>query len=113
MTEPNDPAATEPRVAALIEASSLGTPAARRLRQRVSAETSSQVVAVAEASLASADDPPPEYSAGLKPVTDELTPAPHASAPEAKEATPDVPLHQFILAVGIEGLTTHTLPLQA
>uniref|UniRef100_UPI003F495576 sigma-70 family RNA polymerase sigma factor n=1 Tax=Amycolatopsis sp. CA-082387 TaxID=3239918 RepID=UPI003F495576 len=51
MTEPADHAAAL-RMAALIDASSLGTPAARRLRKRVSPETSSQVVAVAEASLA-------------------------------------------------------------
>ncbi|MET8848458.1 sigma-70 family RNA polymerase sigma factor [Amycolatopsis sp. NPDC004625] len=51
MTEPADHAASL-RMAALIDASSLGTPAARRLRKRVSPETSSQVVAVAEASLA-------------------------------------------------------------
>lgn len=63
MTEPTEiMRATERRVAALIEASSLGTAGARRLRQRVSPETSSQVVA--EAALMPADGPLP-FSGGF------------------------------------------------
>ncbi|MFF1614158.1 helix-turn-helix domain-containing protein [Amycolatopsis sp. NPDC058278] len=59
MTDPTESMrAAQQRVNALIEASSLGTAGARRLRRRVSPETSNQIVALAEASLPSADELP-------------------------------------------------------